>query len=173
MPLLRRAHGHHRGVRALESAPRTAAWAGRNRKERSVTRHGLAPPRASRASGVAATRVIALHRRPVRLQRRPTTPNERLDTGRTQPVRIGAGLCQRWSRRPQDQPKIEIPIDHRPDPAGSFLGDFRTPAGARNSSRKQHGGFGAEAVESCPVNIATSPALVEWVRLSRLKPHLC
>src|SRR3982751_4257446 len=44
MPLLRRAPGHDRGVRALESAPRTAARADLNRKERSVTQHGLAPP---------------------------------------------------------------------------------------------------------------------------------
>ena len=31
---------------------------------------------------------------------------------------------------------------HRRRPAGSFLGDFRTPLGARNSSRHRTGGFG-------------------------------
>jgi hypothetical protein len=100
-------------------------------------------PRSSGASGDAATCATTLYGRPVRLQRWPTTPEERLDTGRTQPVRIGAGRCQRWSRRPQDQPEIEISIGLRPDPAGSFLGDFRTPAGARNSSRKRNDGFRA------------------------------
>src|SRR5215207_5384590 len=56
------------------SHPRTAARADLNRKERFVTRHGLVPPRpaapalrSSGASGDAATRAIALHRRPVRL----------------------------------------------------------------------------------------------------------
>jgi hypothetical protein len=36
-------------------------------------------------------------------------------------------MCRRWRWRP---------IDHRLWPAGSFFGDFRTPRGARNSSRK-------------------------------------
>jgi Putative transposase/Transposase zinc-binding domain len=58
MPLLRRAHGHHRGVRALESAPRTAARADLNRKKRSVTRHGLAPPRLA-PSALRASRQLA------------------------------------------------------------------------------------------------------------------
>jgi hypothetical protein len=33
--------------------------------------------------------------------------------------------------------EIRNPHSRRPWPAGSFLGDFRTPAGARNSSRLQ------------------------------------
>jgi hypothetical protein len=35
-------------------------------------------------------------------------------------------------------------------PAGSFFGDFRTPIGARNSSRKRTGCIGAEGMESGP-----------------------
>jgi hypothetical protein len=145
MPLLRRAHGHHRGGRALESAPRTAARADLNRKERSVTRHGLVPPRLA-APALRATRQLAPSPSIAALSDfsagRPHRKSGWIpDTGRTQPVRIGAGLCQRWSRRPQDQPEIEISIGHRPDPAGSFLGDFRTPAGARNPSRKRKGCF--------------------------------
>lgn len=34
-------------------------------------------------------------------------------------------------------PKVEIPIDHSPRPAGSGIRDFRTPAGVRNSSGKR------------------------------------
>src|SRR3954453_22470165 len=97
-----------------------------------------------------ATRATTLYSRPARLQRWPTTPEERLDTGRTQPVRIGAGACQRWSHQPQDQPEIEISMGRARTPAGSFLGDFRTPAGARNSSRLLTDRFRKKSAESCP-----------------------
>src|SRR5215212_6263423 len=39
--------------------------------------------------------------------------------------------------------EIRNPHSHRLWPAGSFLGDFRTPAGARNSSRERKGSFRA------------------------------
>lgn len=39
------------------------------------------------------------------------------------------------------QPKHQIPISPALHTAGSFLGDFPTPDGVRNSSRKPNGGF--------------------------------
>jgi hypothetical protein len=42
-----------------------------------------------------------------------------------------------------EQPNLQIPISLCPEPAGSFFGDFRTPSGVRNSSRKQSGRFSA------------------------------
>jgi hypothetical protein len=39
------------------------------------------------------------------------------------------------------QPKHQIPIRPTRHTAGSFLGDFRTPNGIRNSSRDRNGGF--------------------------------
>jgi hypothetical protein len=41
--------------------------------------------------------------------------------------------------RPHHEAEDENPIALRLRPAGSVLGDFRTPAGARNSSRKRNG----------------------------------
>jgi len=40
------------------------------------------------------------------------------------------------------------PHSHRLWPTGSFLGDFRKPAGARNSSRQRTGGSKAAESES-------------------------
>jgi hypothetical protein len=54
-------------------------------------------------------------------------------------VRITRDAPHNRSGHPQDQSETEIPIAHRVRSAGSFLGDFRTPAGARNSSRKRNG----------------------------------
>jgi len=46
------------------------------------------------------------------------------------------------------QPKHQIPISSALHTAGSFLGDFPTPDGVRNSSRRQNGGFRARGSES-------------------------
>ena len=54
------------------------------------------------------------------------------------------GVSHRQSLLRHAQPKTEIPIDYHQRPAGSFLGDFRTPRGARNSSRNRNGGFGVD-----------------------------
>jgi hypothetical protein len=56
------------------------------------------------------------------------------DQARTHQKRRSAAL--------QRTHKSQISIAPALDPAGSFFGDFRTPAGVRNSSRKQTGGFG-------------------------------
>jgi hypothetical protein len=49
------------------------------------------------------------------------------------PVRIQPGTSRRRSSHRRRQPKSEISIAFALWPAGSFLGDFRTPAGTRNS----------------------------------------
>src|SRR5690606_22346548 len=49
---------------------------------------------------------------------------------------------------PRDQPKAEKPIAKRVRPAGSVLGDFRTPDGARNPSRCGQSAFRAEVLKS-------------------------
>lgn len=48
------------------------------------------------------------------------------------------------------QPKRQIPISRALHTAGSFLGDFPTPDGVRNSSRKRNSGFWRERSESGP-----------------------
>ena len=113
--------------------------------------HHLQPGRSSRdparpatthcrSTGSAAANARA---RPLYRQRsledlsyRSDEPKELLDRATTRSVRITRGASRIRSARTQDHPVYEIPIAQRPGPAGSFLGDFRTPAGARNSSRE-------------------------------------
>jgi len=47
MPLLRWTHDHHRDVRALEAAARTAARVGDEPGDRPMTRHGMVEPTAA------------------------------------------------------------------------------------------------------------------------------
>jgi hypothetical protein len=113
--------------------------------------HGLAPPRLA-PSALWASRQLA------------PSPSIAALSG------FSAGLCQRWSHRPQDQPKIEIPIGYRPDPAGSFLGDFRTPAGTRNPSRKQT--FALRPLCAYSVEKLGSPAAgCELRQTSQIRPE--
>jgi hypothetical protein len=65
------------------------------------------------------------------------------------------GVSHRQSLLRHAQPKTEIPIDYHQRPAGSFLGDFRTPRGARNSSRKRNGSF-VEHDGDMPTHIAAT-----------------
>lgn len=51
------------------------------------------------------------------------------------------------------QPTTQIPISLGPHTAGSFLGDFRTPSGVRNSSRERTDRFGAFDGEKQPSSI--------------------
>jgi hypothetical protein len=72
------------------------------------------------------------------------TPRNSKDASNVDPER------PRPSRTPSEaRPIPEIPISIRLLTAGSFFGDFRTPSGVRNSSRKQTGRFRAEKAESC------------------------
>ncbi len=63
--------------------------------------------------------------------------------------RCASGETQRTSRPPTPaQPKHQIPIRRALHTAGSFLGDFPTPNGVRNSSRERTGGFGQSKCRS-------------------------
>ena len=68
------------------------------------------------------------------------------DLGRDRPAKRPA--CRSWTARKRRQlptpahPNPQIPISLRTQPAGSFFGDFRTPSGVRNSSRKRKGRYG-------------------------------
>src|SRR4051794_26992013 len=69
------------------------------------------------------------------------------------PVRATPAPFHRPSDRAPDRSKAENPIAHHLRPAGSFLGDFHTPTGARNSSRKRTfvaGSFGPSLTRSGP-----------------------
>lgn len=64
--------------------------------------------------------------------------------GQSPPIRHQCGLISSSFASPTTHHEVtslgqknEIPIDNRLRPAGSFLGDFRTPIGARNSSRER------------------------------------
>lgn len=70
-------------------------------------------------------------------------------------VRIYPRASQRRPRHRRHQPKSEIPIVINLWPAGSFLGDFRTPAGARNSSRKRTGSLQAPTSELLPLSLGS------------------
>jgi hypothetical protein len=69
----------------------------------------------------------------------PDKPHASPNAGHKQATQLPACVRPQASKRRschrRHQPQIEIPIAILPWPAGSFPGDFRTPAGARNSSR--------------------------------------
>jgi len=99
---------------------------------------GLTAPRRYCASGGDVACAARLHHR-LDLHRGPQLlPTDALESAGMQPFRVERHASRRPSRPPQSRSKTEIPIDHRLRPAGSFFGDFRTPAGARNSSRKRN-----------------------------------
>jgi hypothetical protein len=60
-------------------------------------------------------------------------------TEKTRRYYIRIGPSQKSSKT---RARSEIPITTRLLTAGSFFGDFRTPSGVRNSSRKRNGRFG-------------------------------
>ena len=131
MPLLRRTHDRHRGVRTVEAAARAA---GRNGNEpgelpHDPAWHGPAFSRRHSASGNGPTRVHGDHRRRQgRVQPRagPTTPRG----GTTKrSVRIHPGASRRRSRHRRHQPQIEIPIAIDCGPRVPSSGTFvRLPA---------------------------------------------
>ena len=91
-------------------------------------RHGLRPP-ARLASSHAAQRPI---RPSPRRSTRPFAPDA--PSSRCSPSVSRRRSAARWR-----SPKPQISIAQRRRSAGSFLGDFRTPAGIRNPSRKRNG----------------------------------
>ena len=95
----------------------------------------------SRRSTIAAAdiraRAIDRYRGLKGLCCRSSPPKRPPDRAMVRCIRLTPTASPKRSGRAQDQPQTEIPIGHRPGPAGSFLGDFRTPIGARNSSRQR------------------------------------
>ncbi len=89
--------------------------------------------------------------RPVRRRNPGRNPRSDLPTAwnfararSARPSRCAFNQAHRASRPPKTaQPKHQIPIDSGLHTAGSFLGDFRTPNGIRNSSRERNGWSGA------------------------------
>ena len=123
--------GTNRG-RSLQASPQPGE------QRRDPARPNLQCPAAPapRATGpfAPASVIIAITGLGVgRLQRRrcPIQSHDSLST----PGRNGP---QTLSRQPKGQPKTEIPMALHLRPAGSFLGDFRTPIGALNSSRERN-----------------------------------
>jgi hypothetical protein len=66
------------------------------------------------------------------------------------PLRSCRTLSRRRQRRRHDWRNLQIPIGHRIRPAGSFFGDFPTPAGVRNFSRKRSFACGRRIAASGP-----------------------
>ncbi|WP_255587281.1 phage integrase N-terminal SAM-like domain-containing protein [Hephaestia mangrovi] len=75
------------------------------------------------------------------------------------------------ARRRPAPPEIEIPIDHRPGPAGSGTADFPTPRGVRNSKRQRTERFSAQIVRSSHrdggrlCDVGDQPTLSLWQKL--------
>ena len=145
LSVLRRTHDHHRDFPTRDAATRAAGSSRTNRDGDAVTRHGSRP-----------SDVVVMSLRPATL-RAPSDSPASLSTliqhaisGFAHPwPRISAPIArqnfQNGDREqpggtphpsPTTQPSPQIPISRAPHTAGSFLGDFRTPRGARNSSRK-------------------------------------
>ena len=115
-----------------------------------MTRHGMVHASAAAAAPPATdTRAsMAIARRRPASTRTSSGPPIPRDGATKRPVRIHLGASHRQSRHRRHRPQIRNPHSHRLWPAGSFLGDFRTPAGARNSSRKRNVWFCAAKYDS-------------------------
>ena len=114
-----------------------------------------ARPASTMRRGVTASvddlaNAIHQHRRAASPNRWSGTPMEPPDPARKLPVPNDPSRSRSQSRHPRHRREIEIPITQRLRPAGSFFGDFRTPVGARNSSRNRNGGFGGSHRRKLP-----------------------
>lgn len=102
-----------------------------------MTRNGMIQPLAAGAQPAATDPRVSMvipdaEKASVQTSARPTTPR-----GGTTKRSVRIHLRASNDGGPPPTPaKIRNPHSYRLCPAGSFLGDFRTPAGARNSSRK-------------------------------------
>ena len=129
LSLLRRAHDHHRDLRAMEATTRATSLARINREHPVVTRHRFSLT-SRRNTSVTANA--------------PGTPFAKISvnvvhSGRRRiPILAWSGkkshspgarrFPRRTVRRHHNRAKREIPIDRRRNPAVSCLGGFRTPA---------------------------------------------
>ena len=119
------------------------------RSSRDPARPATIPCRSTSAAADARPRPIYRQRSLEDLSYRATVPKELLNRATMRSVRITRDAPHNRSGHPQDQPETEIPIAQRLGPAGSFFGDFRTPAGARNSSRLRSGSFRLTQAQCC------------------------
>jgi hypothetical protein len=168
--MLRRAHDHHRGLRALEPTQGAAAWPDSAGEKFAVTRYGL--PRTQAAApkprhtgrfgpndvAEASEPLLAVHHRRERHRIR-----QRFARIASRPQAIHSR-----SARHRHQQKTEIPIDHRLRPAGSFLGDFRTPSAPETLHESGPAGFRVHKLKrtfrlSNPsVTVHLSPRSTAW-----------
>jgi hypothetical protein len=125
----------------VEAAAGTARRKDTGPGERAMTRHGIQPSAAGTQPPAA----------------RPRASMVIIDVDRAASDRATNRRCRAAGRRGGPCASIAALLDgghaipdtsrnpkshsHRVCPAGSFLGDFRTPAGARNSSRQPAGSF--------------------------------
>jgi hypothetical protein len=131
--MLRRTHDHHRDLRPLESAQGIGQTQPGGHL-RDPARTGPHSGRSNRASvdGPSCAQCRQL-RSEVFLQ--PSFQHEK--PPRRAPILQRdhpPDMQRRRSNRSPHRPKIQFPIDQRLLAAGSFIHDFRTPLGARNSS---------------------------------------
>lgn len=118
MPMLRRTHDRYRGVRTVKAVARAAGQYGSGSGDRPMTRDGMIQPPAGSAKPLIV----------------PAVP--RGGATKQPPPRFPTAVVP--SLTPAENGN---PHNLHLWPAGSFLGDFRTPDGARNSSRKRNGSF--------------------------------
>ena len=131
LSLLRRAHDHHRDLRALEATPRATSRAHTNREHPVVIRHGLRSPHAATpplrrmrpCTLFAKITANGLNMQPPPAPDLPSAWRQISLTTSLADIQRRAGYAIT-----HNQAKLEIPIDHRRNPAGSCMGGFRTPA---------------------------------------------
>jgi len=126
----------------MEAAARAATRFPVDRDQHAMTRHGMIQLSAAGAQPPATDRSTSV------VMSAPTEPRPAAHRPDNTARRRNEAVCP---HSPQPFPtavapsltsaEIRNPHSHRLWPAGSFLGDFRTPAGARNSSRKKTDSF--------------------------------
>jgi hypothetical protein len=139
LSMLRRTHGHRPKASPGGSnpAPRRNRPRRSGRSRRDPARPETTAPRRDCASGNDSARPVDGHRIASGRSRSASRPTNSPQSVSMSPASIPANL----GRHPVDEaftrPDHEKPIAQIMWTAGSFFGDFRTPAGARNSLRKE------------------------------------
>jgi hypothetical protein len=130
LSLLWRTHDHHRDLRAMEPTPRATSRARINRAHPVVTRHGVHVPDA--ATPKFAAKAPRHARRQDSAKRAGYQPRQDATSGlvwrKISLTNAPPTPAPSRFRHHHNRAKLEIPIDHRRNHAGSCLGGFRTPA---------------------------------------------
>ena len=165
-------------IETFERGTATAGTAGHRRADRDgdvVTRHdphphGLARrPRRPLSTRLHAPARAPLPADPLRSSEiEPSAALPRPSNGSVGPLPCRRQRhLSRLSSRALARAVPQNPIDLQVRPAGSFFGHFRTPDGARNSSRKQNGGFEVKKWERCRWYLFEQRLLIDKVALDR------